>query len=124
MTDIAITGAAGRMGARLLALAKADGSFNIVGAIERPEHPMQARDAGEVAGVGAVGTPITYDLKPTPNVLIDFTVPASTRHWLKTCRDRGIAMLIGTTGLQPADHATIDQAARDIPILQSPNMSL
>ena len=31
------------------------------------------------------------------------------RHWLKVCRDRGIAMVIGTTGLQPSDHATIDQ---------------
>jgi 4-hydroxy-tetrahydrodipicolinate reductase len=77
-----------------------------------------------VAGVGAIGTLITYDLRPTPRVLIDFTVPASMRHWLKTCRDRGFAMLIGTTGLQDSDHATIDQAARHIPILQAPNMSL
>lgn len=124
MITIAITGAAGRMGCRLVALAKQDGSFQIVGAIERPDHPAQARDVGEVAGVGAIGTPITYDLKPTPQVLIDFTTPASTRHWLKTCRDRGIAMVIGTTGLQDQDHAAIDRAAADIPILQSPNMSL
>ena len=33
-------------------------------------------------------------------------------------------MVIGTTGLQPADHATIDIAAVDIPILQATNMSL
>ena len=124
MTTIAITGAAGRMGQRLVALAKQDGSFEIVGAIERPDHALQARDAGEVAGVGAIGTPITYDLKPTPRVLIDFTAPASTRHWLKTCRDRGIAMVIGTTGLQDQDHAAIDRAAEDIAILQAPNMSL
>ena len=122
--EIAITGAAGRMGTRLIALAKQDGGFNVVGAIERGDHPQLSRDAGEVAGVGAIGTPITSDLRPTPNVLIDFTTPASMRHWLKTCRDRGIAMLIGTTGLQPSDHATIDQAARDIAILQAPNMSL
>jgi 4-hydroxy-tetrahydrodipicolinate reductase len=124
MTSIAITGAAGRMGTRLIALAKQAGGFDIAAAIERPDHPMQSRDAGEVAGVGAIGVPITYDLRKTPQVLIDFTVPASMRHWLKTCRDRGIAMLIGTTGLQSADHATIDQASRDIPVLQAPNMSL
>ena len=35
---IAITGVAGRMGQRLLALAKADGGFEIVAALERPEH--------------------------------------------------------------------------------------
>ena len=123
-TTIAITGAAGRMGTRLVALAKADGSFDLVGAIERPDHPMQARDVGELAGVGPIGVPVTYDLRPTPQVLIDFTAPASTRHWLKTCRDRGIGMVIGTTGLQDQDLSAIDRAATDIPILQAPNMSL
>jgi 4-hydroxy-tetrahydrodipicolinate reductase len=123
-TSLAITGAAGRMGTRLVALARADGSFDVVGAIERPDHPMQARDVGELAGVGPIGVPVTYDLKPTPQVLIDFTAPASTRHWLKTCRDRGIGMVIGTTGLQDQDFSAIDRAATDIPILQAPNMSL
>ncbi len=124
MTTLAITGAAGRMGMRLVALARQAEGFQIVGAIERADHPAQARDAGEVAGIGTIGIPITFDLKPTPQVLVDFTAPASMRHWLKTCRDRGIAMVIGTTGLQPSDHATIDQAAGDIPILRAPNMSL
>ena len=124
MTTIAITGAAGRMGQRLVSLAKQDGGFEIVGAIERPEHAAQSRDAGEVAGIGTIGTPITYDLKPTPAVLIDFTAPTAMRHWLKTCRDRGIAMVIGTTGLQDEDHAIIDRAATDIAVLQAPNMSL
>lgn len=124
MTSIAITGAAGRMGQRLVSFAKQEGGFQIVGAIERPEHPQQSRDAGEVAGIGAIGTSISHDLKATPQVLIDFTVPTAMRHWLKTCRDRGIAMVIGTTGLQGPDHAAIDQAAADIAILQAPNMSL
>jgi 4-hydroxy-tetrahydrodipicolinate reductase len=124
MTSIAITGAAGRMGQRLVALAKQAGDFDVVGAIERPDHAAQARDAGEVAGIGVMGVPISFDLKPTPQVLIDFTTPGSMRHWLKTCRDRGIAMVIGTTGLQASDLATVDQAAADIAVLQAPNMSL
>lgn len=124
MTSIAITGAAGRMGQRLVALAKQSGRFELVGAIERPDHEAQTKDAGEVAGVGAIGVPVTFDLRSTPQVLVDFTAPASMRHWLKTCRDRGIAMVIGTTGLQASDLATIDQAAADIPVLQAPNMSL
>lgn len=122
--SIAITGAAGRMGGRLIAVVRQDGGFEIVGAIERPEHPAQAQDAGEIAGVGKIGLPITFDLRPTPQVLIDFTTPSSMRHWLKTCSDRGIAMVIGTTGLQEKDHAAIDIAAARIPILQAPNMSL
>lgn len=112
------------MGGRLIALAKHDTELKIVGAIERPDHPSQAQDAGEVAGAGRIGLPISFELKPTPQVMIDFTSPASTRHWLKTCRDRGIAMVIGTTGLAEQDDAAIDRAAADIPILQAPNMSL
>ena len=124
MTTIAITGAAGRMGMRLIALAKQAGGFEILGAIERPESAHIARDAGEVAGVGAIGLPITFDLRPTPQVLIDFTGPVGMRHWLKTCRDRKIGMIIGTTGLHTADHDAITQAAVDIAVLQAPNMSL
>jgi 4-hydroxy-tetrahydrodipicolinate reductase len=121
---IAIVGAAGRMGQRLIALAKEDADLQVVAAIERADHPLVQRDAGDVAGIGPIGVPITHDLRPTPKVLIDFSVPPSMRHWLKTSRDRGIAMVIGTTGLHNADHAVIDLAARDIAILQAPNMSL
>ena len=124
MTTLAITGAAGRMGQRLVALAKQSGRFDVVGAVERADHESQGRDAGEVAGVGAIGVPVTADLRPTPHVLIDFTSPASMRQWLATCRSRGVAMVIGTTGLQPADQAAIEAAAADIPVLQAPNMSL
>ena len=121
--NLAITGASGRMGRRLIALGRAEG-LQIVAAIERPDHEAQAVDAGELAGVGKIGVPVTFDLRPTPDVLIDFTSPGSMRHWLKTCHDRKIAMVIGTTGLQPPDHAAIDVAAAHIPILQAPNMSL
>jgi 4-hydroxy-tetrahydrodipicolinate reductase len=124
MIKLAITGACGRMGSRLIALAKQDAAFQLVAAIDRPDSPDLARDAGEVAGIGSIGIPITFDLKPRPKVLIDFTAPAAMRHWLKTCRDRKIAMVIGTTGLQPPDHAAIDRASADIAILQTPNMSL
>ena len=125
MTTIAITGSAGRMGQRLVALAaQGAADLQVVAAVERPESAAIARDAGEVAGIGPIGVPVTYDLRPTPRVLIDFTAPAAMRHWLKVCRDRGIAMVVGTTGLQPTDHATIDQAAADIPVLQAANMSL
>ena len=124
MTEIAIVGAAGRMGQRLVALAKEDAELKVVGAVDRGDHPMIGRDAGEVAQVGAMGVPLTVELKATPRVLIDFSAPVSMRQWLKVCRDRGIAMVVGTTGLHGTDHEAIDLAAQDIPVLQAPNMSL
>ena len=117
-------GAAGRMGQRLVALAREDPQLKVVAAVDRADHPQLHKDAGELAGVGAIGVPLTFDLRPTPAVVIDFSSPDSMRHWLKTCRDRGIAMVIGTTGLHESDHAVIDQAAADIAVLQAPNMSL
>jgi 4-hydroxy-tetrahydrodipicolinate reductase len=124
MTEIAIVGAAGRMGQRLVALAKEDPELRVVGAVDRGDHPMIGKDAGEVAQVGAIGVPLTAELKGSPRVVIDFSAPVSMRKWLHECRGRGIGMVVGTTGLHATDHEVIDLAARDIPVLQSPNMSL
>jgi len=124
MISLAIIGAGGRMGLRLIALAQQDKDFKVVGAVEQAGHPSQGRDAGEAAGIGAIGTLITHDLACTPRVVIDFSTPASTRHWLEVCRARGIAMVIGTTSLQAEYQQAIAQAAGSIPVLQSPNMSL
>lgn len=124
MTTVAITGAAGRMGRRLIALLATSPDLKLLAAIERPDSAHQGEDCGELAGAGRNGVPVTSDLRPTPDVLIDFSAPSATRHWLKVCRDRGIAMVIGTTGLHQVDHAAIDVAAEAIPVLQAGNMSL
>ncbi len=124
MITWAVTGACGRMGQRLIALGKEYPDLKLVGALERGDNPQMARDAGEIAGIGTIGIPISIELEATPNVLIDFSAPAATRHWLKMCGDRGVAMVIGTTGLAEKDHAAIDVAAARIPILQAANMSL
>jgi 4-hydroxy-tetrahydrodipicolinate reductase len=124
MIEIAITGAAGRMGQRLIALARQDGGFNVASAVERPGHASIGKDAGEVAGIGPIGVPLTTDLRGSPTVLIDFTTPAATREWIAICRTTKIAHLIGTTGLTSADHSLIDEEALEIPVLQSPTMAL
>ncbi len=124
MTTIAITGAGGRMGQRLIALA-AEHDLRVVAATERAGHAALGRDAGELCGIGALGVKVSEDLgQAAPQVVIDFTAPAGTRAALAICRERGIGMVIGTTGLSPADFAEIDAAAKDIPVLWAPNMSL
>ena len=124
MTNIAVTGAAGRMGMRLVALSKQYEQLKLVAATERAGQAGLGKDAGSVAGVEAMGVAISTELTGSPQVIIDFTAPAATRALIAVCRARKIAMVIGTTGLQADDHALIDQAAKDIAILQSPNMSL
>ena len=124
MTNIAVTGAAGRMGMRLVALCKQYEQLKLAAATERAGHPATGHDAGEIAGIGKIGVEIAYEIPRETKVVIDFTTPTATRELIKACREKKISMIIGTTGLQPADHALIDQASRDIAILQSPNMSM
>ena len=124
MTTIGVTGAAGRMGMRLVALSKQYPQLKLVAATERPGVPALGKDAGSLAGVEVMGVAISTELTGVPQVIIDFTAPVATRALIAVCRAKKIAMVIGTTGLQADDHALIDQAAKDIAVLQSPNMSL
>ena len=124
--NIAIAGATGRIGKRLVVLANATPDMSVEDALVRKKHPDLGRDAGEVAGIGAIGVKLTDEisLDPQPNVLIDFTNPESTRHWLQVCVSHRIPMVIGTTGLTKADHHKINEAALVIPVLQASNTSM
>jgi 4-hydroxy-tetrahydrodipicolinate reductase len=126
MKRIVIHGAAGRMGKRLVALTLDDEQLTLAGATEAAGSAALGEDAGQLAGAAQANVAITESLPGDlqADALIDFTVPASTRSILSQCVSRKLAMVIGTTGLTDADHAAIDDAAEQIPILQAPNMSL
>jgi len=124
MTRLAIHGAAGRMGQRLVALAQPDPRFTLAAALDHPEHPQLGEDVGALAGLGPMDLPLQSQLQPPVHAVIDFSVPQGTRRILDACCTHHAALVIGTTGLSDADHAAIDQAAQQIPILQAPNMSL
>ncbi|HEX3727673.1 MAG TPA: 4-hydroxy-tetrahydrodipicolinate reductase [Pirellulales bacterium] len=121
---IAINGAAGRMGQRLTALASADDQLQLVAAIEHAAHPRLKADAGEVAGVGTLGVAIAEKLAGPVDVTIDFSVPAATRTILAMCLEEKIPLVIATTGLGAELEEQIREAARQIPLLWAPSMSL
>lgn len=124
MTKIAITGAAGRMGRRIAALAIQSEQFDIVAALEAPRNEAIGRDIGELAGVGAFGVQVAEQLTDTPEVLIDFSTPDGAMHWLDVCRGRDIPIVIGTTGLTASQLAEVADSASRVPIVQAPNMSV
>jgi 4-hydroxy-tetrahydrodipicolinate reductase len=125
-TTIAINGAGGRMGQRLVALAADDHALKVVAALDAPGAPALGRDAGEVAGVGRTGTPITSELplEPRPECVIDFSAPAGTMAVLPVCVARRIPLVVATTGHTDAQKAEIEAAAHDTAVLFAPNMSL
>jgi 4-hydroxy-tetrahydrodipicolinate reductase len=121
---IAIHGAAGRMGRRLVALSAADPELSVAAALESAGHPELGEDAGVIAGVGPVGTPLSAALDPEVDVVIDFSVPAAAAAIAQTCLEKGIPLVCATTGLDEAQTAKLHQAAEKIPVLWAPNMSL
>ena len=125
-TTLAIHGACGRMGQRLVALAREDHALRVVAAVDSPAHPNQGKDAGELAGVGHLGVPITPDIPLDTQVdcVIDFSAPAGTVAIAKTCIDRKLPLVIATTGLEKEHLAEIDHAAHHTAVLLSPSMSL
>jgi len=124
MIELAVTGAAGRMGRRIVALAYESGDFQISAALEAPQHEALGRDAGELAGIGSLGVPLTEIPLAPPRVLIDFSLPTSTSKWAAYCAEHRVAAVIGTTGLSPDQMEQLRSAAQHTPILWGANMSL
>ena len=116
---IAIAGAAGRMGQMLIRQIAATEGSSLVGALEGPGSNALGQDAGGVKIVSDVAAAIAH-----AQVLIDFAVPAATVAHAKVAADKGVAMVIGTTGLNPEQTAAIHEAAKKTPILWAANMSL
>lgn len=127
MTNIAIVGAGGRMGRTLIeAVQQAEGLVLTV-ATEQPGSSLLGSDAGELAGVGRLGVTITDDPAARADafdVLIDFTRPEGTLKHLEICRASGRAMVIGTTGFTEDQKRVIRDAAKEIPVVFAPNMSV
>ena len=57
-------------------------------------------------------------------VLVDFSAPAALQASIAQARTSGMALLIGTTGLDASADAEIDEAARHIAVLRAANTSL
>jgi 4-hydroxy-tetrahydrodipicolinate reductase len=121
---IAIHGAAGRMGRRLVALATSEEDLSVVAALESPGHAHLGDDAGTIAGIGSLGVPLTERLDVEADVVIDFSLPESVDGVFDLCLQKRFALVTATTGLSPAQAARRDAAAAEIPVLWAPNMSL
>ncbi|MDA7950802.1 MAG: 4-hydroxy-tetrahydrodipicolinate reductase [Pirellulaceae bacterium] len=121
---LAINGATGRVGKRLIALGHADSTLNLVAALEYPDHPQQGEDAGELAGIGNICLPISSELEESCQAAIDFSTPQGADSVLKECLERGIPLVLATTGLSDLQLQQIEEATERIPIVYSPNMSL
>lgn len=123
---IAVAGASGRMGQMLIDAIRGADDCALTGALDMAGSPSIGQDAGAQSGK-PVGVAITSDLRAglqSSSVLIDFTRPEGTLAHLQVCRELGVAVVIGTTGFTEEQKAEIAAAAKHIPIMMAPNMSV
>ncbi|MBI4797403.1 MAG: 4-hydroxy-tetrahydrodipicolinate reductase [Desulfarculus sp.] len=127
MVRIAVAGVAGRMGGRIVQAIMAREDAALAGGFEAPGHPALGRDVSEV--VGQAGAPGQVQADPATviaqaDVLVDFTAPAASLKHLELCAQAGKAAVIGTTGLNAEQKATLAGQARNVPVVFAPNMSV
>src|SRR5574341_2065160 len=127
MLGVIVCGAAGRMGSTVVRLVHESNAMKVVGAIEFAGSPQLKKDAGEIAGVGSIGVPITAQLSPLLRgqvVVIEFSTPAATLEHVRLAAEKKIPIVIGTTGFDQNQLGEIKKLSRRTPILLSANMSL
>jgi 4-hydroxy-tetrahydrodipicolinate reductase len=122
---VAIAGAGGRMGRALLEAIAGASDVTLAAAFDQAGSPWTGRDASELSGSRgvAIGSDVRAALAAA-DVLIDFTRPEGTLVHLEACRQAKRGIVIGTTGFEPAQVERIREAARDIPVVMAPNMSV
>ena len=125
--DLVVGGAAGRMGTRIVALARERPDLRVVAALEAPGHRALGADAGEVAQVGGLGVSITSEAAAAiaaGRVLVEFSVPEASLEHLRLVAAAGARAVIGTTGFSAAQRAEIETLGRLAAIMLAPNMSV
>jgi 4-hydroxy-tetrahydrodipicolinate reductase len=121
---VGVNGAGGRMGQRIVALCHADPELVVAAALESKGSPHLGRDAGELAGLGKIGVPISAELGDRVDVIIDFSVPEGLLAAAELCAKRQIPLVAATTGLNDAQKQTVLSAAQMTPVVFAPSMSL
>jgi 4-hydroxy-tetrahydrodipicolinate reductase len=127
MIKAIVTGAAGRMGGRIITLIAETEGIELAGAVEMKGHPAIGRDAGEQLGLGRTGVSIEDDLGRCigrGDVVIDFTAHEVSLGNLGVAAAHGKAIVIGSTGFTAEEMKRVREIAPSVRCLLTPNMSV
>lgn len=125
--EVVVAGATGWVGSALVPAILAAPDLKLVGAVAR-------RHAGQDVGAALGGPPVGVRVVSTvpealgtpAAVLVDFTRPASVRAHVVAALDCGVHVVVGTSGLDPADDPLLDAHARQrgVGVVVAGNFSL
>ena len=108
------------MGRELCRAALQTEGIELAGGTVEPDAPELGVDLGELCGAGRTGVAATHEPPDDATVLVEFTTPEATVEHLSYRKPH----VIGTTGLSEAQLAEVEEAARNVPIVLAPNMSV
>ena len=114
MTEIAITGANGKMGRVIARIIEEREDCRVVGGID-----LQPSD-----GLGFPVVKNIFDLPQKPDVVVDFSHPSALEDVLSYCKMKNVPAVIATTGYTDEQIDEIKAAAGQIPIFFTFNLSL
>lgn len=115
---VAVTGATGRMGKTVLAVAR-ERDLDIAFAVNR------GADGEHVEGVPVQPSTEFEALLDAerPDAVVDFTGPEATVAYASACATYGVPLVTGTTGYSEADIAALEEAGTETPVLVGANFS-
>jgi len=108
------------MGRELCRAALETESVDLAGGTVEPDASELGADLGELCGWGRTGIIATDEPPDDAEALVEFTTPEATVEHLSY----GKPHVIGTTGLSEGQRLSIVEAARSVPIVLAPNMSV
>lgn len=113
MIKVLINGCNGKMGQEVAKIVNVDNDCVLLGGVDK-----------ENTGEYTFPVYTNYeDIKETPDIIIDFSVPVATMNILKYAKREHIPVVIATTGFTEEQNAEIKEFAKEIPIFKSANMS-
>jgi dihydrodipicolinate reductase len=133
MIKVAVTGANGRIGSKIIKTMLKQEDMEVVVAIGAPNTPLEGKDIGEVIGVGNIGVPVNGAhhlakvlMERKPDVLVDFTIANAATDTIRTSADCGVNVVVGTTGLSDEQMIGIKKIIQEnnIKAVISPNMAV
>ena len=118
MIKLGITGACGKMGRRIFELAGLDRDFDVALVLEKKGTPLIGKDLGKIKVSSNLDGLFLID------VLVDFTLPEAADEHLNYAAKYKKALVLGTTGLTDAQVKKVEEVAKVVPVVFTPNMSI
>ena len=118
MIKLGITGACGKMGRRIYELAGLDKDLEVALALEKKGTPLIGKDLGRIKVSSNLDGLFLVD------VLVDFTLPEAVDTHLDYVAKYKKALVLGTTGLSDAQRSKVEEIAKIVPVVFTPNMSI